>query len=61
MIKQLRVIYVCVKAVTIGNGIGRHAFQEAQTFSQKHLESCQLTKGQINSFFKRKEIYVDPR
>lgn len=61
MIKQLKVIYVCVKAVTIGNGKGRHAFQQSQTFSEKHLQGCALSKSQIQSFFVRKEIFVDPR
>ncbi len=61
MIKQLRIVYICVKAVTIGNGTGRHSFEKEQSFSQKHLESCHLTPGQVKNYFKRKEIFVDPR
>lgn len=57
MIKQLRVVYVCLKSITIGNGTGRYSFEADRPFSKKQLESASLTQRQINAYFQRKETF----
>lgn len=57
MIKQLRVVYICLKSITIGNGTGRYSFEVDRSFSQKQLESASLTQRQINAYFQRKETF----
>lgn len=43
--------YMALQNITIGNGKGMHKFCTNRSYTQKFLEGCALTSGQIRKFF----------
>lgn len=43
--------YMCNVNITIGNGKGMHKFTTTRSYTQKFLEGCALTAGQIRKYF----------
>lgn len=43
--------YVALKNITIGNGKGMHKFSTNQSYTDKALALCGLTRSQIRAYF----------
>lgn len=54
---MIRVLYACLKNVTIGNGKGMFPFVANRRYSLKELQGSALTPKQINSYFEKKEFF----